>query len=156
MIRTFGISVIIAVVIAVALSFLPTVDLSTDGDVAVFQREHPSSLSDETLVDFLSLQTPSFAYRRAEWKAPQSALLVEFSVAEKPGKRAIGEEWFRFARDVFQATNNVKTLICRLYSDQGDTLATLELDRRVLQVEADIEENVTEYLEHHFDFHIVD
>lgn len=156
MARTFGSSLIIAVAIAVVLSFLPTVDVSTDGEVAVFQREHPTALSSDTLVDFLSLQTPSFAYRRAEWHTQQSSLLVEFSVSQKPGKSAIGSEWFRFAREVFQSTSNVETLICRLYSAQGDTLATLEIDERVLRASADTVGNAADYLEQHFDFRVVD
>lgn len=156
MMRTFGTSVIIAIAIAVGLSLLPSVEISPEREVSVFQRGNPAVLSEETLVDFLIGQQTAFPYRRAEWDEEQSVLTVEFASDEKPTKSRIGQEWFQFARNVFQKTSNVDTLDCRLYSEGPREILWAELtaNRRILEAPDLDQTGAIDFLNDHFDFRV--
>lgn len=156
MIRTFGSSVIIAIAIAVGLSLLPSIEVSPEQEVSVFQRDNPAVLTEQTLVDFLALQQTVFPYRRAEWDGERSVLTVEFTSDKKPTEARIGREWFQFARSVFQKTSNVDSLKCRLYSEgpQGALWAELTADRRILEAPDLNHTDAIDFLNHRFDFRV--
>lgn len=152
MFRSLASSLVIAVLIAVVLSFLPNVQLLHDGDVTVFQPDNPTALTEESLVDLLSLNKLKFDYRHVEWIAAQSTLEVEFVTNGHPEKGYVGDKWYRFASDVFQSTTNVENLICRLYDSEGNLLAELEVDDRLSEREKSQGIKAEDYLEEHFHF----
>ena len=91
MFRSLANSFVFAVLIAVVLSFLPNVQLLHDGDVTVFQPDNPTALTEESLVDLLSLnKLEKFDYRHVEWIAAQSTLEVEFVTNGHPEKGYVG------------------------------------------------------------------
>lgn len=130
MFRTFGTSVLLAIGIAIVLSYLPTVDMthSTNG-VAVFNSERPTKLSESNLVDFLSLFRPHFPYRHVEFDEQKRRLAVDFLAREQPTEEAIKTDWLTFVQQVFLKTKNVQVLTCRLYDPNGNLIATLTADR---------------------------
>ena len=153
MFRSLANSFVFAVLIAVVLSFLPNVQLLHDGDVTVFQPDNPTALTEESLVDLLSLnKLEKFDYRHVEWSAAQSTLEVEFVTNGHPEKGYVGDEWYRFASNVFQSTTNVENLICHLYDSQGNLLAELEVDDRLSEREKSQGTRAEDYLEEHFHF----
>ena len=79
MARTLANSIIIAIGVAIALSFLPSVEMTSTGEVSVFRREHSAPLTEETLVDFLVVQQSQFAYRHVEWDKQSRTLQIDYS-----------------------------------------------------------------------------
>lgn len=159
MVRTLANSIVLAIGIAVALSFLPSVDMMSNGEVSVFQRDNPTALSEETIVDFLSLQQSRFDYRHVKWDAQNLTLQVDFTADGNPAKAVIAEDWLRFTQGVFQSTSNVATLLCQLYSSKdGELLAVLKVghdDFKKQDLKKDIkQEQAAEYLDRHFDFQV--
>ena len=105
--------------------FCQTSSCYTTETSAVFQPDNPTALTEESLVDLLSLnKLEKFDYRHVEWIAAQSTLEVEFVTNGHPEKGYVGDEWYRFASNVFQSTTNVENLICHLSDPRKPVLGT--------------------------------
>lgn len=154
MVRTFGMSVILAMGIALVLSLLPSVHLSPDQEVITLQKEAPITVTEENVVDVLSWQHPLFAYRRAVWDAPHQTLHVDFVAEGAPERSLIGEEWLRFSRGVFHAASNVSTVICRLFDEENNVVAKLRVNREEVKSEKGSRDDAASFLERRANLHI--
>lgn len=158
MVRTLASSIVIAIGIAVALSFLPSVDLMSNNEVSVFRGEDALTLSKDNLVEFLSVYKTSYTYRHVEWDEQKRLLQVDFTANEQHDKTEIAAEWWRFTQDIFHFTGNVETLVCRLYNENDDShLAVLKVNRDELErlsTAKDVNEDRATMLEQHFYFQI--
>ncbi|WP_054949600.1 hypothetical protein [Numidum massiliense] len=153
MVRTFGSTLVAALALAIALSYLPQVELSGHEDVAVFKRERPTALSEATLVDFLTLQKPRFTYLRAYWDDVESALYVDFQATAARAKADVAAGWLPFLESVFRRTSNVQTLTCRLYGADGAVRATLTAQKKAYTPPR-ANDSALHYLERHFHFQV--
>lgn len=129
MVRTLANSLVLAIGIAMALSILPSIELSSSDDVSVFRRDNQMMLTEEVLVDFLTIHQTHFTYRHIAWNVSTQVLHIDFSTDQQPTETEIAQTWLRFVREVSQSASNINELVCRLYSEKnGSLLAALKVE----------------------------
>jgi len=133
MTRNLMVAVGLATMLALLISFLPTVDTDLEGHhTAVFQPATQFQLDEQNLVDVLSLFNTRLAISHVQWQ--NNNLFIDYKInKEKPVYvEEIYEDLFSTLQSAYTLTSNVKGLyISILYTDKGknEVLIALSTER---------------------------
>ncbi|MCF6095334.1 hypothetical protein L1765_15355 [Microaerobacter geothermalis] len=113
--RNLFFAVVFSTMLAIILSFLPTMELSQNGssDIPVFQSKE-TVLTKSNLVDFLRGQSFQHPIRRVKWE--NGSLFIDFYITspKQLNKKVVFDDFSKVLNMSFYSTTNVKQVFIRL------------------------------------------
>jgi hypothetical protein len=149
--RGLFLAVITSAVLALMLSFLPTVEmgnLKLDQGVSVLKLiEHPLTLNMDNVPDVILNKSYHQKVHRIEWQ--NSILTVDFIVELKDARKSwLYQDLWKMAFLGLKNTTNVKEVHTRVYIETGENRSELAVamvaKRKMLPASVDWEEDKTE------------
>lgn len=127
--RNILLAVVLATMLALLISFLPTEDMGTERHLApVFQPVKQFQLDENNLVDVMSLFDTRLAISHVQWQ--NNNLFIDYRIdKEKPiYVEDMYADLFSTVKSAFTITSNVKGLYLRiLYTDKGKSEVLIAL-----------------------------